>query len=77
MPKANTIKTVPSTGTTSIGSARAGHCFDCVRFGYCVQIGAQNSAPAWAPGTGIQSEQGLRLCAHGIVFVALAFSFVF
>ena len=31
--KANTIKTVPSTGTTSIGSAR--HYFDCVRFGHC------------------------------------------
>ena len=38
--KANTIKTVPSTGTTSIGSGTtsigsARHYFDCVRFGHC------------------------------------------
>ena len=45
VPKANTIKTVPSTGITSIGSARARHCFDCARFEYCVQTSsAQNSA---------------------------------
>ena len=46
VPKANTIKTVPNTAATSIG--RLG----IVRFGHCVQTSAQNSACAWAPGTG-------------------------
>ena len=46
VPKASTIKTVPSTGTTSKGSARARHSFDCVRFEYCVQTSAQNSGRA-------------------------------
>ena len=27
---------------TSIGGAHARHCFDCVRFGHCVQTSAQN-----------------------------------
>ena len=31
---------------TSIGGAHARHCFDCVRFGYCVLTSAQNSARA-------------------------------
>ena len=52
MGKLRISDTKHSNFITYRGSARARHCFDCARFGHCVQTSAQNSARARAPGAG-------------------------